>query len=221
MNGKPVIRRTPSRISRAAAPEIVLAAVAAGGVALLARALEFDEPTQLDLSVRRFARSGAGPRIGVALNPLFPIGLPGGYITIAYMTARWLRRERRRGGPAIITSGWLGWLVHRAIKEFYFRQRPPCGRKPNRSDSYPSGHTTGATALAVTTALVLGRQKLISPSTKALIGLGAPALMGTFPRAGRRSLGNRCRRRMDARCRNWIDVRRAARRSNRQNVARD
>jgi membrane-associated phospholipid phosphatase len=180
MNGKPIIRRTGPRITRTAASEIAIGAAAVGGFMLLARALEFDGRTRLDLAVRRVARSGMGPTIGRAMNPLFPLGLPGSYITIAYLIARRLRNERRHGGPAIVASGWLGWLVHRLVKEFYFRQRPPCGRKPNRSDSYPSGHTTGVTALASTIALVLSRQKSISPMTTGLIGVGAPGLMGVF-----------------------------------------
>jgi undecaprenyl-diphosphatase len=168
------------RVSRAAAPQIALACVAVAGVVLLARAVDFDEPPPVDLRVRALARSGAGPRVGRALLPLFPIGLPGGYITIAYATAHWLHRKRRRGGPALVTASWLGWLVHRGAKLIYLRQRPPGGPKGGRSDSYPSGHTTGITALATTAAFVLRRQRLISRAATALIGLGAPALMGTY-----------------------------------------
>jgi undecaprenyl-diphosphatase len=182
MKAKPAIRRPRilRRTSNEVASQLALATLALGGVALLARTLRFDAPLAVDVEIRRVARSGAGPQLARALKPLFPLGLPGGYLTVAYATAFWLQHNRRPGGPAIVTSAWLGWLVHRAIKVFYFRERPMARGKRYRTDSYPSGHTTGATALALTTASVLRRQQLISPVAAALIGIGAPALMGTY-----------------------------------------
>jgi membrane-associated phospholipid phosphatase len=182
MRAKSVIRqpRVLRRTSNEAASQLALATLAVGGVALLARTLRFDAPPAIDVEIRRVARSGAGPQLARAMKPLFPLGLPGGYLTIAYATALWLDRNRRSGGPAIVTSAWLGWIVHRAIKVFYFRERPMARGKRYRTDSYPSGHTTGATALALTSALVLRRQNLISPVAAALIGIGAPTLMATY-----------------------------------------
>src|ERR1700749_1318781 len=126
MKAKPAIRRRPLRVKSAVTdstlrPELALAAIAAIGVVALARTLRFDAPTELDVKVWRVARSGAGPRIARAMRPLFPIGLPGGNLTMPYATARALNERHRRGGSAIVTSAWLGWLVHRAIKVFYFR----------------------------------------------------------------------------------------------------
>jgi membrane-associated phospholipid phosphatase len=182
MKAKPAIHRPRilRRTSNEVVSQVALATLGAGGVALLARTLRFDSPPAVDVEIRRVAQSGAGPQLARAMKPLFPLGLPGGYLTIAYATALWLDRNRRPGGPAIVTSAWLGWIVHRAIKVFYFRERPMARGKPYRTDSYPSGHTTGATALALTTALVLRRQKLISPVAAALIGIGAPTLMAAY-----------------------------------------
>jgi undecaprenyl-diphosphatase len=111
---------------------------------------------------------------------MFALGLPGGYVTVAYLAARWLRRRNARGGPAIVTSAWLGWLVHRGAKLVYSRERPPSPRVRCRTDSYPSGHTTGATALALTTALVLERQGLVSRRRACAIAVGAPLAMGVY-----------------------------------------
>jgi membrane-associated phospholipid phosphatase len=158
-----------------------LAAVAAvGAAALLARALDFDRPTALDRRVRRVTQTPGMDGARTLLAPLFPIGLPGGYIAIAYATSLWLRRRRRKGGPAIVASAWLGWLAHRAMKVGYRRERPPRAGERRRTDSFPSGHTTGATALALTTARVLHREGLISPQKALAIAIGAPFTMGAY-----------------------------------------
>jgi len=168
------------RTSRDVAPQLAIAAAALGSMVLMARALRDDDPPLIDRRARRVARSRPVRSMKRLLWPLFPLGLPGGYIAIAYATAHGLHRRGRRGGPAIVTSAWLGWLVHRAAKLVYTRRRPHRrGVKP-RNDSYPSGHTTGATALALTTAYVLRRRRLISlPGAVALASI-APTVMGTY-----------------------------------------
>jgi membrane-associated phospholipid phosphatase len=153
---------------------------AAAATALLAHVLDFDQPPAFDQRLRRMAQAPAMDGARRLLAPLFPIGLPGGYITIAYAVSYWLRRKGLRGGPAIVTSAWLGWLVHRAVKLGYRRERPLRPSVRRRTDSYPSGHTTGATALALTLAYVLSRERLISARRAAAIGIGAPALMGAY-----------------------------------------
>jgi membrane-associated phospholipid phosphatase len=119
-------------------------------------------------------------RVDRVLSPLFPLGLPGGYITVAYLTARALHRRGQRGGPAIVTSAWLGWLVHRAAKLVYTRKRPRHRGEKQRTDSYPSGHTTGATALALTTAYVLHRRGVVSLPRAISIASIPPGVMGAY-----------------------------------------
>jgi membrane-associated phospholipid phosphatase len=163
-----------------AVPELLLAAAAVGACVLIARSLEPTQPTRIDQRARNLTRRLRARGVDSAMWPLFPLGLPGGYIGMAYATSYWLRRRSRRGGPAIETAAWLGWLGHRAAKLFYERERPRRRGEKRRTDSYPSGHTTGATALALTTAWVLRRQRLISAPGSMLIALGAPAVMGVY-----------------------------------------
>lgn len=166
----------PTRPLRTLPPALVSAI----GFAALGSQLDFDRPTALDRRVRRFAQQPSLDDLRIALKPLFPIGLPGGYITIAYATAIWIKRRHEHGSRAVVTAAWLGWLVHRAVKLGYFRERPRRPGVHRRTDSYPSGHTTGATALAVATALVLEQNGLISRERAAAIALGAPAIMGVY-----------------------------------------
>ena len=160
--------------------DLVLATSAAAAAILLARVLEFDEPPAIDRRVRRAAQSAALRPVSAAMRPLFPIGLPGGYIAIAYLLARSLRRKRRSGGPAIVASAWAGWLVHRAIKVVYRRERPRRRGRPRRIESFPSGHTTGTTALSITAAMVLSREGLMSRNAALGLAVGAPLVMGTY-----------------------------------------
>jgi membrane-associated phospholipid phosphatase len=160
--------------------DLFLATSAAVAAALLARALPFDEPPDIDRRIRRAAQMPALRPARSALRPLFPVGLPGGYITIAYLLARSLRRRRAAGGPAIVTSAWAGWLVHRAIKLVYRRERPRRRGRRRRTESYPSGHTTGATALSVTAARVLAREGLISRTASLALAVAPPAVMGVY-----------------------------------------
>ncbi len=143
---------------------------------LLARRVLDRDPGALDRAVRRLARSPRARRARPLLALLFPIGLPGGYIPIAYATAFWVQSRRRHGAPSILASAWLGWLVHRATKVVFVRARP--GANADRTDSFPSGHTTGITALALTIAHVLAREGLVSREACRTLGLSAPALMG-------------------------------------------
>jgi membrane-associated phospholipid phosphatase len=52
--------------------------------------------------------------------------------------------------------------------------------KRYRTDSFPSGHTTGITSLAIAGALALWRQRMISPAAAASIAVGAPVVMGAY-----------------------------------------
>jgi membrane-associated phospholipid phosphatase len=167
------------RVPRQAGPQVVLAIAAVGGAVLLAHNLRFDEPHSFDRRARSLA-ARLPPETARMLSPLFPLGLPGGYITIAYALSYWLRRKRRAGGPAIVTSAWLGWLVQRGVKVFYFRERPLRPGVRRRTDSYPSGHTTGTTAFALTSAYVLHRQRMLSTGGAMAVAIGAPMLMGAY-----------------------------------------
>ena len=178
-NSRATLRRSP-RTRPSPATSIALAATLCGGTAALARAIRTHSPFALDLAVREHVHRRVPASTRTVLAPLFLLGLPGGYITIAYGSAWWLRRHRLPGGPAMVTSAWLGWLVHRGVKLVYKRERPRIPRVRRRMDSYPSGHTTGATALAVTTALVLHRNRVLSRTGGAALAIGAPLVMGAY-----------------------------------------
>lgn len=139
-----------------------------------------EAPTILDQAVRRAALTPGVRALRGPLWPLFPAGMPGGYLTVAYATARWLKRQKLSGGSQIVTAAWLGWLVHRAMKVVLVRERPPEPGRRRRFDSFPSGHTTGATSLALTMAHVLEREGVLSKRAAFVLATSAPAIMGMY-----------------------------------------
>ena len=159
---------------------VALACAGTAATLLAARALDPKRPPAIDRRVRQLAGVPRAHGIDAAMWPLYPVGLPGGYLMIAHVAARWLKHQRRPGGPAIVTSAWAAWLAHRGIKLVYHRERPRRRNHRRRYDSYPSGHTTAATALAFTSATVLRRQGIISTRTAATLAIAVPALMGAY-----------------------------------------
>jgi hypothetical protein len=172
--------RRPRRASDAATMQAIVAIAALGVTALIARELDFEVPGPIDCEVRHVVRSTPLRRVGPRLAPLFPVGLPLGYCTIALLTSRWLRRRRRQGGPAIVSSAVLGWFAQRVAKAVSPRERPRNSGVKRRVDSYPSGHTAGVTAVAMTTAYVFARQDIISKRRALALATAAPAIMGAY-----------------------------------------
>lgn len=155
------------------------AAGALGLLSLLGR-VAVRGPAEFDRAVREIARRPRLARTRSVMRPLFVVGLPGGFIPIAYLTARAVRQRGKRGGPAIVTAAWTGWLVHRGAKLIYRRDRPHAPGRERRTDSFPSGHTTGVTTLAVVMAHVLERERLLSAHTASALRYGVPGLMGVY-----------------------------------------
>jgi undecaprenyl-diphosphatase len=170
--------RAASLRRRTALATAALGAATAAG--LLARELDARRPARVDRRVRRAMQTPTMHRVRELLRPLFPLGLPGAFIPAAHLTARALERRGRAGGPAIVASAWLGWLGQRGFKLFYRRERPRRRGVRRRTDSYPSGHTAGITAVALSSAVVLGRRGVITRRAAWSLAVGAPLVMGAY-----------------------------------------
>lgn len=155
-----------------------LAALAAVGAFLLVAAL--DEPTPLDRTVYDLAGRLYDRRMERAQRVVEIVGLPGAYIPIGHVLARAVRKRRTHGGDEIVAAAWAGWLTLRAMRLLVHRPRPPRppGRKPKRESTFPSGHTTGLTTLAIAVANALAREGLVTKRQARAIALGVPLLVG-------------------------------------------
>jgi membrane-associated phospholipid phosphatase len=171
----------PSIARRGAArkPRIVrVAPLRASAAALVVFGLitAIDEPTELDRAVYEWAARRYDRRFELAQWPLELLGLPGVYIPIALLVARELRRVHRRGGAVITIVAVAGWLAVRLSRFVIHRPRPPrpTHRGPKAESTFPSGHTTGITALSLAAALALNDEQILTKGQAAVLALGWP-----------------------------------------------
>jgi undecaprenyl-diphosphatase len=166
------VPRRPSIRSRRTAP-ITTATLALTAFALIAA---LDEPSTLDLAAYDWAARNYHRALVLAQRPIEFVGLPGIYIPLALLLARQLKRKRRRGGRSIANAAIGGWLALRVSRMFIHRPRPPRppGRGPKSESTFPSGHTTGVTALSIVVARVLRDERILTSSQAALVGYGWP-----------------------------------------------
>ncbi|HWC45562.1 MAG TPA: phosphatase PAP2 family protein [Casimicrobiaceae bacterium] len=159
-----IVRNSPLRASAAAL--VVFALVAA-----------IDEPTALDRALYDWAARHYDRRLERAQWPIELLGLPGAYIPIALaLTRHWRRNGRRHTRATIIKAAFGGWLALRLSRLVIHRPRPPrpLHRRPKRESTFPSGHTTGVTALAAAAALVLHDERILTAGKAAALGIGWP-----------------------------------------------
>jgi len=158
-----IIRNAPLRASAAALVVFVLVAA-------------IDEPTALDRALYDWAARNYDRRLELAQWPIELLGLPGVYMPIALLVARRLRRTHRRGGADITKAAFAGWLALRLSRLMIHRPRPPRPphRRPKAESTFPSGHTTGVTALAVAAAGILRDEQILTAGEAVALGLGWP-----------------------------------------------
>ena len=160
--------------NRTAASEAIAALAAFGLIALI------DEPTALDRELYALAGRFYRPKIVRAQRPLEVFGLPGAHIPASILGARILRRLGRQGGGMIAASAVASWLTVRLLRSLVHRERPPRppGRGPKSESTFPSGHTTELTALAVVAAHILEREQILTPRAARALRIGLPLLIG-------------------------------------------
>lgn len=173
LRGARVLRRRV--LENRAALHASAAALAAFGLIALV-----DEPTALDRELYALARRLYRPRIVRAQRPLEVFGLPGAHIPVSILGARVMRRLGRRGGGAIAASAVASWLAVRLLRRLVHRPRPPRppGRGPKTESTFPSGHTTELTALAIVAAHVCERQQILTHRQARALRVGLPLLIG-------------------------------------------
>ena len=155
------------------------ALIAAAGLTVLAFRFADAPPTVLDSRVRRRIREATGPR-GRRIARLVSIpGYPAFYFPATALLIGWLRRRGATGSQALAIASIGGWATHRIVKLAIRRRRPRTMRgRGNEYEAFPSGHTTASTAIALTAAAVLLRQRLISREAALACAVLVPTTVG-------------------------------------------
>jgi undecaprenyl-diphosphatase len=163
---------------------LALAAVASGGVALLAglvARLGIDEHWPIDHAVRATLSSHDIPKTRSALRVAGAAGTVGVYVPATIIAITLIARkqgDRDRLLPlagAIASAALASLLLKRAVP----RKRPRSASGPaNEKPSFPSGHATRATAAALAIAYVLVRERMVPRSLALPLALAIAAATG-------------------------------------------
>jgi len=139
-----------------------------------------DEPSPLDLAAYEFSARHHSRPLELIQRPLEIFGLPGVYIPAAIILARELRRHGQRGDVGLVNAAMAGWIALRLSRLVIHRPRPPRppGRGPKSESTFPSGHTTGLTALAIVAADVLENEHMLTRRQARALRIGLPLAIG-------------------------------------------
>ena len=173
---------TRNGVTKSDTSTLVRAGVVLGASAIvgwLARRVSGHGATPADAVVRRETRSHTSGVTRVTALAVSVFGYPVVYVPAALLLGRWLHGRRARGSRPLAAAALGGWATQRAIKLLVTRRRPPSqAGDSNEQRSFPSGHTTGVTAVAVTAAYVLYQQQLITGPVAGGLAAAPPLLMG-------------------------------------------
>jgi membrane-associated phospholipid phosphatase len=162
-------------------PLVIVVAVsmaAAWLFALLAAEIAEKEMAQLDALGGKWATSMRSPMADVFFSAATWGGTAFILLPITMITAwyLWERRGRRVVVPVVIAPA-IAPLLTGVIKLAYGRERPTGAMVKAMGSSFPSGHTTAATAVALTLCYVLVQERL-APKTLIAVAIAFALLVG-------------------------------------------
>jgi undecaprenyl-diphosphatase len=90
-----------------------------------------------------------------------------------------LARGRRRAALGVGVSPFLSLMAYTGTRRVVSRERPPSAAGLHEaSNSFPSAHSTTATAVCCTVAYVLWRERMLSAPAAISLAIVPPALIG-------------------------------------------
>lgn len=164
--------------TRSPVPLVLVAVVLLVAVAALGASFRFGDAGPLAIDewwqgVTTISRGSAAFAVAVFFAE---IGSAMGAMALGALAAALLFVKRRpRDAATVATALVLGVLGSELIKALVLRPRPGGALYPTYGSSYPSGHSMGAAALAISVALVFAQADRVSIRTRRLIWGGAVA----------------------------------------------
>jgi undecaprenyl-diphosphatase len=178
MTGSARVLRTLRHLARPLAVLLVASIASAAAFTALAEEMAEQEMAQLDAIGGAWATAARSP----AMDVFFQGATQGGsvylLVPICLLAAWHLRQQRARRivGPVLLAPIVAASLTG-TLKVLFRRQRPAGGLVHAMGASFPSGHTTAATAVAFSLAYVLVRERL-APKSIALVAAVYALLVG-------------------------------------------
>jgi membrane-associated phospholipid phosphatase len=162
-----------------------LVLLAAGGLlGIISRAVKHEETTRVDEQVHETLQAHRSRPVDLLARPVTVLSLPLVVVAATAGLVSWLKQQDRAEaaiaiGFAPVAAAALG----QAFTMFFPQRNPPDNQDGSSGQSaeasFPSGHTAGVTAEALSVGYILSREKLISPSVLALV-LGWPLVVGAM-----------------------------------------
>ena len=164
--------------------QLALAAVASGGVALLAALvarLGIDEHWPIDHAIRATLSSHRIPKTRMALRAAGATGTVGVYVPATLIAMALVARRQGDRDRVLPLAGSVAGaaLATVLLKHTVRRPRPRSLSGPvNEKPGFPSGHATRATATASAIAYVLVRERMVPKSLALPVALAIAAAAG-------------------------------------------
>lgn len=132
-----------------------------------------------DNDIRHRARAHDHGALRATARAVHLLGFPVAYLPLAALGSRALARRGSRDAARLLLAALGGWSIHRLLKLGLDSRRPPGAlRRGKRSRSFPSGHTTATTAMALVAAADVARNGMARRDTTLSLALGGALLMG-------------------------------------------
>ncbi|HYO79585.1 MAG TPA: phosphatase PAP2 family protein [Thermoanaerobaculia bacterium] len=160
---------------------VIAAAGSAAGFWLLARAVARRKTAPADHDLHeRIAVDEEHPARDVA-ERVSPLGKWWTYVPLATIAAAYVavKAERHAGGAAILTAAVAAALINKRFDDLLDQPPAPPGRDTPDHPVFPSGHTFGTSAVALTAAYVLSREELAAAYVVFPAALTLPLISAT------------------------------------------
>lgn len=147
------------------------ALAAALGYVAVTRAVAQGKAERLDHSAKRAAHRARNSGLVLVARSTAPVGKWWGHLPAALLTAaKLLKADRRAAAVTLAGTSAAAALLPVLLDRISVRRSPPPERDDSSKQSYPSGHALQTSALALTTAYVMHRERLAAPKWLASLG---------------------------------------------------
>jgi undecaprenyl-diphosphatase len=150
---------------------------AAAAFVLLARGVADGSARRVDRGIRRRVREVRSPGLDVVSAIVTPLTAPALLIAGAGTVAFAMRGSGKRVWMPIAASPLLAMIAGATFTKVLPQQHAPTSEEGDCEPCFPSGHTTGAAAEALTIVLVLRRERILGGAAAAAL-LALPVIGG-------------------------------------------